>query len=156
MGPDVECAPGHFVTRNTWLLRNAERVWGLAHVEAPFYRELLQRSCDALAALPCERTTAYDGAHSVFATALMRALQDNDGVIEGQLLFERIKRRVVLNADQTPQDSDIRRAGHDGGDFLFVRRRRILRVDREILREGRGRARWVRMAVPGHDRAYTA
>ncbi len=107
----MECAPGHFVTRNTWLLRNAERVWGLAHVEAPFYRELLQRSCDALAALPCERTTAYDGAHSVFATALMRALQDNDGVIEGQLLFERIKRRVVLNADQTPQVSDIRRAG---------------------------------------------
>jgi hypothetical protein len=30
---------------------------------------------------------------------------------------------VVLNADQTPQYSDIRRAGHDGGDFLFVRKR---------------------------------
>jgi hypothetical protein len=26
-------------------------------------------------------------------------------------------------ADQTPQYSDIRRAGHDGGDFLFVRKR---------------------------------
>ncbi len=30
---------------------------------------------------------------------------------------------VILNADQTPQYSDVRKAGHEGGDFLFVRRR---------------------------------
>jgi len=30
---------------------------------------------------------------------------------------------VLLNAQQTPQYSDVRQAGHDGGDFLFVRRR---------------------------------
>jgi len=30
---------------------------------------------------------------------------------------------VMLSADQTPEYSDVRRAGHDGGDFLFVRRR---------------------------------
>jgi hypothetical protein len=28
---------------------------------------------------------------------------------------------VILNADQTQQYSDVRNAGHDGGDFLFVR-----------------------------------
>jgi hypothetical protein len=27
----------------------------------------------------------------------------------------------MLNSDQTPEYSDIRKAGHDGGDFLFVR-----------------------------------
>ena len=63
-----------------------------------------------------------DGTHSVFATAFIDALRDNDAVMEGQSLFARIKRPVVLNADQTPQYSDIRLAGHGGGDFLFVRR----------------------------------
>ena len=27
---------------------------------------------------------------------------------------------MIVNADQTPEYSDIRLAGHDGGDFLFV------------------------------------
>ncbi len=61
--------------------------------------------------------------HSVFARALLTALRDNTGVMDGNALFNAIKRPVVLDADQTPQYSDIRRAGHDGGDFLFVKRR---------------------------------
>lgn len=28
----------------------------------------------------------------------------------------------MLDADQTPEYGNIRKAGHDGGDFLFVRR----------------------------------
>ena len=62
------------------------------------------------------------GRHSVFAKAFLDALRENDGVLEGQTLFERIKRPVILNADQTPAYSDIRLAGHEGGDFIFVRR----------------------------------
>ncbi len=61
--------------------------------------------------------------HSVFAGAFLAALRENRDVIDGQTLYQTIKRPVVLNADQTPQYSDIRRAGHDGGDFLFVRKR---------------------------------
>lgn len=64
-----------------------------------------------------------EGEHSVFATAFINALRDNHTVMEGQALFDRIKRPVVLNSDQTPQYSDIRRAGHGGGEFLFVRLR---------------------------------
>ncbi len=64
------------------------------------------------------------GGHSVFAKAFLSALDDNDGVLEGQRLFDAIKRPVVLNSNQTPQYSDIRLAGHEGGDFLFVKRRR--------------------------------
>ena len=63
------------------------------------------------------------GGHSVFARAFLAALRENADVIDGQGLYDAIKRPVVLNADQTPQYSDIRRAGHDGGDFLFVRKR---------------------------------
>ncbi len=60
------------------------------------------------------------GGHSVFANALLAALEDNTEVLEGQELFRKISRPVVVNAEQTPQYSDIRRAGHEGGEFLFV------------------------------------
>jgi uncharacterized caspase-like protein len=62
------------------------------------------------------------GGHSVFANALLTALEENDGVIDDQALFRKISRPVVVNADQTPEFSDIRKAGHEGGAFLFVAR----------------------------------
>jgi len=37
-------------------------------------------------------------------------------------LFGDLRRPVALNADQVPQFADVRQAGHQGGDFLFVRR----------------------------------
>lgn len=61
------------------------------------------------------------GKHSVFAKAFMDTLQANDGVLDGQRLFAAVGRPVALESDQTPQYSDIRRSGHEGGDFLFVR-----------------------------------
>ncbi len=63
------------------------------------------------------------GLHSPFARAFLNALNENDGVIHGSTLFAAIRRPVMVNANQTPQYSDVRRAGHDGGEFLFVRRR---------------------------------
>lgn len=62
------------------------------------------------------------GKHSVFAKQFLKALRDNQGVLDGTQLFEKVRHSVILNADQTPQYSDIRRAGHEGGDFLFVRK----------------------------------
>ena len=64
---------------------------------------------------------AGGGDHSVFAKAFLDALAENYGVLDGQALFARIQRPVIVNSDQTPDYADIRRAGHDGGDFLFVR-----------------------------------
>ncbi|MBT3915507.1 MAG: hypothetical protein HN731_07365 [Rhodospirillaceae bacterium] len=63
------------------------------------------------------------GVHSPFARAFLQALNENDGVIDGSKLFHTIRRPVMVNANQTPQYSDVRRAGHDGGDSLFVRRK---------------------------------
>ncbi len=68
-------------------------------------------------------TDSGTGGHSVFAGAFLAALRENADVIDAQALYDAIKRPVVLHADQTPQYSDIRRAGHGGGDFLFVRKR---------------------------------
>ena len=61
------------------------------------------------------------GEHSVFAKAFLTALQENRDVLDGQQLFNLVRRSVILNASQTPEYTDIRYAGHEGGDFLFVR-----------------------------------
>ena len=61
------------------------------------------------------------GNHSVFAKAFLDVLRENASMIDGQTVFSRLKRPVVVNAAQTPEYSDLRFAGHDGGDFIFVR-----------------------------------
>jgi peptidoglycan hydrolase-like protein with peptidoglycan-binding domain len=69
-------------------------------------------------------TDRGSGGHSVFAKAFLDALRDNTAVIDGTQLFAKVREQVRLNADQTPQYSNIRLAGHEvGGDFLFVRKR---------------------------------
>lgn len=63
------------------------------------------------------------GGHSVFARAFLDTLANNRGVIDGTQLYAELRDRVRLNADQTPQYSNIQKAGHElGGDFVFARR----------------------------------
>ena len=62
-----------------------------------------------------------DGRNSVFAGALLRALRDNRGVLEGSILFSQLRRAVIERARQTPEFAPLPRTGHDGGEFLFVR-----------------------------------
>ena len=59
--------------------------------------------------------------HSVFAAALYKAPAANEAVIDMSQMFSFIRREVALHAEQFPEYGDIRQAGHDGGDFLFVR-----------------------------------
>ncbi len=63
--------------------------------------------------------------HSVFTGELIKQLKDNKTVLDGISLFSKIRRVVMLGADQTPEYSDLRKAGHDGGDFLFVKEKMI-------------------------------
>lgn len=63
------------------------------------------------------------GPHSPFASALLQTLRANRTVMDGTQLFEQIRRPVMTAAKQTPEYADVRQAGHDGGDFLFVRKR---------------------------------
>jgi len=83
----------------------------------------LKRARTVLTSGGLEPVEDGSGKHSVFAGAFIEALRENASVMDGQTLFTAIRRPVMLDADQTPEYGDIRRAGHDGGDFLFVRRR---------------------------------
>jgi uncharacterized protein YgiM (DUF1202 family) len=62
------------------------------------------------------------GNHSVFARAFLSVLKENDAVLDGHQLFTVIRKKVMLGSEQIPEYGDLRKAGHDGGDFLFVRR----------------------------------
>ncbi len=61
------------------------------------------------------------GDHSVFARVFMNILFENNQLMDATELFEKLRRPVMLHSPQTPQYSDLRLAGHDGGDFLFYR-----------------------------------
>jgi uncharacterized caspase-like protein len=63
------------------------------------------------------------GQHSVFAKALLNTLHENQGIMEGTRLFQTLRELVVYNADQTPEYAPAEKAGHEGGDFIFVRQR---------------------------------
>jgi hypothetical protein len=63
--------------------------------------------------------------HSVFANALIDALQRNGEVLEGQRLHQAVAARVAyaaenLQFEQAPQYAPIKFAGHEAGDFVFV------------------------------------
>ena len=68
------------------------------------------------------------GRHSIFAKALLDALESNNTVIEGRELHTQVARAVSYAAsaaqfEQAPQYAPIRFAGHESGDFLFVPKR---------------------------------
>jgi hypothetical protein len=64
---------------------------------------------------------AGGGGHSIFAQAFLDSLQNNKGVVDMSQMFSDMRREVMLSSDQTPRYGDIRQAGHEGGDFIFVR-----------------------------------
>ncbi len=91
---------------------------------------------------------AGGGNHSVFAAALIESLTSNDKPLEGQELFRRVSRPVVVNSNQTPQYSPISAAPDTkAASSSFCRRPQLdpgpFRVARRppgIRRRQRGRA----------------
>jgi hypothetical protein len=65
------------------------------------------------------------GTNSVFASAFLEELENNNDLMSGPGLFLRIRDRVEqaaqrLNFNQRPQFKTIKSAGHEVGDFFFV------------------------------------
>jgi hypothetical protein len=66
------------------------------------------------------------GANSVFARPFIELLQANTGVLPGQEMFRLLQLRVAAVAQridirQVPEYAPIKFAGHEAGDFFFVR-----------------------------------
>ena len=68
------------------------------------------------------------GGNSIFARALIEALEHNDRVLEGAELYNdifdvvRSSAKRLFKVDQSPVYAKIRDAGHQNGEFLFVPR----------------------------------
>jgi uncharacterized caspase-like protein len=66
------------------------------------------------------------GKHSAFAQAFIDVLGANTGILAGQDMFRILQTRVAsaarrANTDQVPEYAPIKFAGHEAGDFFFVR-----------------------------------
>jgi uncharacterized caspase-like protein len=62
------------------------------------------------------------GTNSIFAKHLISGLDNVNQEIDMTTLFSKIRRLIILNSPQTPEYSDIRMAGHEGGDFILTRK----------------------------------
>ena len=68
---------------------------------------------------------AGGGEHSLFAKALLDALNSNHQILEGFQLYRAVQKRMkkataTLNVDQNPQYAPIKYAGHEAGEFFFL------------------------------------
>jgi hypothetical protein len=65
------------------------------------------------------------GQHSVFAKSFLRALAENDSILETYKLFRNLAKEVQQTAsrfgiDQLPEYAPIKHGGHEAGEFFFI------------------------------------
>jgi hypothetical protein len=63
--------------------------------------------------------------HSIFASAFLDVLNENDGVMEGYRLYKAMQQQVSLRSSlaglkQIPEYSAIKHAGHEGSEYYFM------------------------------------
>lgn len=61
------------------------------------------------------------GQNSPFAQSFVKVLNQNTGILDGTGLFSMMRMDVMKKVQQVPEYSDVHNAGHDGGDFIFVK-----------------------------------
>src|SRR5215467_1369993 len=67
------------------------------------------------------------GKHSAFADVFIQVLRENNGVLLGREAFRRLQVKVArmaerLSVPQIPEYAPMQFAGHEAGDFVFIRR----------------------------------
>lgn len=65
------------------------------------------------------------GEHSVFAQAFIKALKNNNSLLEGQELYRNVSANIVAVAakygvEQVPRYAPVAHSGHEAGEFFFV------------------------------------
>jgi hypothetical protein len=80
-----------------------------------------KRSRTALTSGSIKPVNIAGGSHSLFAKAFLDVLRENDEILTGLRLYQKVSARVVQAAvDQSPQYAPIQFAGHEAGDFILV------------------------------------
>lgn len=76
------------------------------------------------------------GNHSVFANAFLSALRSGNSVMEGAGLYQALRQQVKTASSsrghrQTPVYAPIKFAGHQAGDFIFLKGGRVASLDKQ-------------------------
>jgi len=91
-----------------------------------FLQKMLQGKSRTLLASGGDEPVADGGGdgHSVFARAMLRGLTENerDAFTARELFNDFIQETVAGGASQTPEYNPLSNSGHEGGDFVFVRK----------------------------------
>ncbi|MDM8544480.1 caspase family protein [Desulfococcaceae bacterium HSG9] len=105
------------------LLRSIKRIKLKTGSERQIYLKRLsdKRSRTALVSGGLEPVTDSGAVkHSIFAQSFIESLQESQNAITAEEVSSFVRKKVIVNAHQTPEYSDIRFAGHNGGDFIFI------------------------------------
>jgi hypothetical protein len=113
------CYSGTLKRSSQTNLKNAEE-------RGEFLRKMQNRSSRTLMASGGNEPVADGGGtgHSIFADVFLKALNgmEQGSFTADELFHNEIKTRVAGRSDQVPEYGDIRNSGHDGGDFVFVKK----------------------------------
>lgn len=95
---------------------------GSVNKDSEYYHELLRKKSRTVLSSGGLEPVSDRGENnnSIFAYAFLLALNDNKGYLDGRSLLNNIMQPVTLNSDQTPEYSELKKAGHLGGDFVFI------------------------------------
>ncbi len=100
-----------------------------------FVKKMMERPSRTLMASGGNEPVADEGSggHSVFAAAILDALEDADkNVFTAEEMFHsRVKVVVAGKSEQVPEYNDIRNSGHEGGDFVFQHSRPVKETAQE-------------------------
>ena len=80
-----------------------------------------KRSRTALISGSLKLLKGRSGSYSLFAKAFLDALRENDEILTGLRLYQKVSAQDAYAAvEQVPQYAPIQYAGHEAGDFVFV------------------------------------
>ncbi len=108
------------------LTRSSITNLGTAKEKQKFLEKMKKRTSRTLMASGGNEPVADGGGggHSIFARAFIDALQQPgvSAFTAEQLFHDHIKERVAGSAEQVPEYNIIKNSGHQGGDFVFIKK----------------------------------
>jgi hypothetical protein len=104
--------------------------------QAAFINRMLRSRSRTLMASGGDEPVSDQGSngHSVFAYALLRALERTDGQMftASDMFYGSVREQVAGRSEQLPEYSIIRNSSHDEGDFVFSRKTATLEVQCDL------------------------